>query len=271
MPSRSRTVALGGGARGRMTRFAEGGIVGRWLVLENLAYLPRVGSSNDLARDLIDLYFGEDQDLPPTVIFADLQTAARGRTGHWHAPAGRGLYFTFVVPARGAPLSVVPIAVARWMREALREATGLVTDLKWPNDLYVRRRKIAGILPEARTQGEKTMLAVGVGMNVSGSAASLGVADATTVEEELGREVPRASLFQALLDRIDRELSDPHWEHEVAAWEEASLHRRGDRMAVRREGREVRGEYLGLDSAGFLRLKTESGETVLPAGEVAEW
>lgn len=272
MPIGFGSPARGPGSRAHLTRFAEDGIVGRrWRTLENVVYLPRLKSSNDLARDLIDLYFGEEQELPPSVIFADAQTGARGRTGIWHAPAGRGLYFTIVTPSSGAPLSIVPIAFARWMREALLEATGLATELKWPNDLYVGRRKLAGILPEARTQGDETMLAIGVGMNVSGSAASLEIPDATTVEEELGRETPRAALFQALLDRIDRELSDPHWDREVEAWEHASIHRRGDRMAVRREGKEVRGEYLGLDPAGFLRLKTESGEAVVPAGEVAEW
>jgi BirA family transcriptional regulator, biotin operon repressor / biotin---[acetyl-CoA-carboxylase] ligase len=255
-----------------MIRFAEGGIVGsRWRTFENIAVLARTESSNDLARELIEIYFDEEENLPPTILLADRQTAARGRTGAWHAPADRGLYFTFIVPLSGAPLSVVPIAVARWTREALREATGLVADLKWPNDLYSGRRKLAGILPEARTQGHETMVAVGVGMNVSGTAASLGVPGATTVEEELGRPVPRARLLQTILDTIDHELADPHWDREVDGWERASLHRPGDRMTIRREGGEVRGEYLGLDPAGFLRLRTESGEAVLPGGEVAEW
>jgi BirA family biotin operon repressor/biotin-[acetyl-CoA-carboxylase] ligase len=255
-----------------MIPYAEGGLEAhRWRTFENLACLARTESSNDLARELIEIYFGEDQDLPASVLVAEGQTAARGRKGHWHAPAGRGLYFTFLVPSRGLPLSVVPIAVARWTREVVLEATGVVCDLKWPNDLYIGRRKLAGVLPEARTQGERTFLAVGIGLNVAGSAESLGVPHATTLEQEAGRPVPRAALLQSLLDRIDREFLQPSWEREVAAWERASLHRPGDRMTIRREGEEVKGEYLGLDASGFLRLKTETGEAVLPAGEVAEW
>ena len=255
-----------------MISFADGGLEARrWRTFENLACLARVGSSNDLARELIELYFNEDQTLHPTVIAAESQPAARGRTGQWHAPAGRGLYFTFIVPSDGLPLSVVPIAVARWTREAVRESTGVTCELKWPNDLYVKRRKLAGILPEARTQGERTMLAVGIGLNVTGTAESLPVPHATTLEEEAGGALSRARVLQALLDRIDRELVAPDWEREIAAWEEASLHRPGDRMTIRREGEEWTGEYLGLDPSGFLRLKTASGEAVLPAGEVAEW
>lgn len=255
-----------------MTPFADGGIEARhWRSFENLACMGSTPSSNDLARELIELYFNEDQALRATVLAAESQTAARGRNGPWHAPAGRGLYFTFIVGADGIPLSVVPIAVARWVREAVRESSGVVSDLKWPNDLYVGRRKLAGILPEARTQGETTYLAVGIGLNVVGRGETLEAPDATTLEEEAGREVSRADVLQTLLDRIDRELVEPDWEAEIAAWERASLHRPGDRMTIRREGEEVTGEYLGLDPSGFLRLKTASGEAVLAAGEVAKW
>jgi len=255
-----------------MTPFADGGITTRdWKTFENLACLARTRSSNDLARELIELYFNEDQALRSCVLVAESQTAARGRTGRWDAPAGRGLYFTFIVAAEGIPLSVVPIAVARWTREAVLESSGVRSDLKWPNDLYVRRRKLAGILPEARTQGETTYLAVGIGLNVAGSGEALDAPHATTLEEQAGRPVSRAEVLQALLDRIDRELVAPDWEREIAAWERVSLHRPGDRMTIRREGEELTGEYIGLDPSGFLRLKTEAGEAVLPAGEVAEW
>ncbi len=108
-------------------------------------------------------------------------------------------------------------------------------------------------------------------MNVRGDASSLHAPNATTLEEETGRPHALAPLLQALLDRFDRELSEPRWEDEVRRWERASLHRPGDRLIVRRDGEEVKGEYLGLDPSGFLRLRTSAGETVLPAGELAAW
>jgi len=246
---------------------------GRWSVFENVACLVSIGSSNDLAREVIDIYFQEEQKLPATVFLAEDQPGARGRGGReWKAPKGRGVYLTFVRPAPGGePLSVVPIAVARWTREAIKESCALAAELKWPNDLYVGRRKLAGVLAEARTQGDETYLAVGIGINVLGPAGEVGVPDATTVEEETGRAPSVLTALQALLDRLDRELTRADWSREVEEWERVSLHRPGDRMRVRREGKELTGQYVGLDPCGFLRLKTPSGEAVVANGELDEW
>lgn len=244
----------------------------RWRAFENVTFVSVMESSNDLARELIDIYFEEEERFPATVLVADSQPGARGRKGRWEAPAGQGLYFTFVREVRtGEPLSLMPIAVARWLREALREATGVKVQLKWPNDLYVGRKKLGGILTEARTQGEDTYVAVGIGLNVLGDPKKLGIPGSTTLEEEAGRAFALAPLLQAVLECLDSELAAPRWEVEVAAWEKASAHRRGDRMKVRHEGQETVGQYLGLTEEGFLRLKTASGEAVLSHGEVVEW
>lgn len=141
----------------------------------------------------------------------------------------------------------MPIAVARWLREALKEASGVEAKVKWPNDLYVGRRKLAGVLSEARTQGEDSYLAVGIGVNARGAAADVGVPAATTIEEELGRPVEIAPLMQAVVDRLDTELARPDWLREVAEWERVSVHRPGDTLRVRRDGDVVTGQYLGLD------------------------
>ena len=257
-----------------MIEFADGALdPGRWSVFQNLACLASIGSTNDLAREVIDVYFREEQALPATVFLAEEQPGARGRGGRaWKAPKGRGIYLTFVraVP-EGEPLSVVPIAVARWTREALKEACGIEAELKWPNDLYVGRRKLAGVLAEARTQGDDAYLAVGIGINLLGPAASVGVLDATMVEQETGRAPHVSAVTQGLLDRLDRELARPHWAREVEEWERVSLHRPGDRMRVLRDGKELTGQYVGLDPFGFLRLKTPSGEAVVSTGELDEW
>lgn len=245
----------------------------RWTFFENLTCLVSTRSSNDLAREVIDLYFTEEQALPPTVFVAEAQPGARGRGGReWKAPKGRGLYLTFLRSVgEGEPVSVVPIAVARWIREALKEASGVDAKLKWPNDLYVGRRKLAGVLSEARTQGDDSYLAVGIGVNVRGAAADVGVPAATTIEEELGRPVEIAPLVQAVVDRLDSELAHPDWSREVAEWERVSVHRPGDTLRVRRDGEVVTGQYLGLDPSGFLRLETSGGETVIASGELEEW
>jgi BirA family biotin operon repressor/biotin-[acetyl-CoA-carboxylase] ligase len=254
--------------------FADGTLdPGRWTTFENLASLAAIPSSNDLARELIDFYFQEEQALPPTLIVAEEQRRARGRNGReWKAPKGRGLYFTFVRRVVGhEPMTLLTVAVARWVRDAIQDACGLEARLKWPNDLYVGRRKLAGVLAEARTQAHDSYLAVGIGINVRGSADEIGVPHATTIEQETGRSTPLAPLLQTVVDRLDRGLEATEWPREVEEWERVSIHRPGDRMRVRSEGKEVIGEYRGLDPLGFLRLVTPAGETVVSNGELEEW
>jgi BirA family biotin operon repressor/biotin-[acetyl-CoA-carboxylase] ligase len=245
----------------------------RWKALENCVCFHALVSSNALARELIELYFDEGQTLRATVLAAEAQTGAYGRNGRgWEAPDGRGLYLTVLRRAEpGEPLSVLPIAAARWAREVLFEHTETPIELKWPNDLYVGRRKLGGIIAESRTQGDDTCVAVGIGINVRGKAADLGVANATTVEEETRKSFSLATLMQGLLDRFDRELARPRWDEEVRAWELVAAHRPGDRLTVRRNGEDVTGTYLGLDASGFLRLETSGGVTTVASGEVASW
>ncbi len=203
-----------------MIAFAGGALdPSRWRIFQNLGCLRSTASSNVLAREIIDLYFAEEQSLPATVLVAEGQPGAKGRHGKaWSAAAGRGLYLTIVrSAAEGEPISVVPIAMARWLRDAVEGATRVQAGLKWPNDLYVGRRKLAGVLSEARTQGDDTYVAVGIGLNVLDTAASVGVAGATTIEEEAGRPFDLAPLLQGVLDRIDSELASPDWSREVAA------------------------------------------------------
>lgn len=244
-----------------------------WQAIENCMWVHTIPSSNGLARDLIEMYFEEGLPLRTSVLIAASQPEAYGRNGRaWAAPEGKGLYLTLVRRTdAGEPLSIVPIAVARWTAEVVRQHTGVAVELKWPNDLYSGRRKLAGVIAESRTQGNETYVAVGIGINVRGRAAALPVPNATTLEEETGRAYPLAPLLQSLLDRFDRELAAPKWDQEVAAWELASLHRPGDRLTIRRHGEDLTGEYLGLDPSGFLRLRTESGVAIVASGEVAQW
>ena len=261
-------------AKSTLLQFADGTLdAGRWSVFENVACFGSIASSNDVAREIIDFYFQEEQALPATLLVAEEQPHARGRSGReWRAPKGRGLYFTYVRRVGAEePLSVVPIAVARWIQGAIEEAAGLTPGLKWPNDLYVGRRKLAGVLAEARTQAEESYLAVGVGINVLGTAEELGLPHATTIEQETGRRLALAPLLETVIDRLDRGLGTPGWTREIVEWQRLSVHRPGDRMLVRAGGKELAGEYRGLDPSGFLKLATPTGETIVSSGELEEW
>src|ERR687884_1476715 len=140
------------------------------------------------------------------VAVADEQTEGRGRLGRqWLAPTGTSLLVSVLLrpdvePARLPELSLV---AGRACAEAIAEAAGLETQVKFPNDVLVRGRKVAGILAEA-SEGR---VVLGIGVNVSQSGGQLPAeprTPATSLLLETGREVDRAELLVALLDRLER-------------------------------------------------------------------
>jgi len=143
---------------------ALGATVGRPLRLYD-----EVTSTNDEARR------AAAEGAPHGAAFlADTQTAGRGRQGHqWHSPPGENIYLSVVLrptvsPQRMAPLTLaIGVAVARAVDVALRQPRARI---KWPNDVYVDDRKIAGVLVEATTMGSHTTAVAGVGLNVLTSA-----------------------------------------------------------------------------------------------------
>lgn len=141
-----------------------------------------------------------------TVVVADHQSAGRGRRGRaWTDEAGRSLLASIlarprVEPARWATYSLMTaVAVA----EALRRLSGLDTRLKWPNDVLVRGRKIAGILVESRV-GTEPRLVVGIGINLGQTAFPGDLADrATSVALETGHAPGRDAVLATVLDEFD--------------------------------------------------------------------
>jgi BirA family transcriptional regulator, biotin operon repressor / biotin---[acetyl-CoA-carboxylase] ligase len=148
---------------------------------------------------------GED-DPEGAVAVADEQTEGRGRLGRqWLAPAGTSLLVSVLLrpgvePARLPELSLV---AGRACAEAIAETAGIETEVKFPNDVLVGGRKVAGILAEA-SEGR---VVLGVGVNVSQDAGRLPAdarTSATSLLLETGREIDRAELLLALLERLER-------------------------------------------------------------------
>ncbi|HET9673354.1 MAG TPA: biotin--[acetyl-CoA-carboxylase] ligase [Gaiellaceae bacterium] len=145
------------------------------------------------------------------VAATDEQTAGRGRLGReWVAPSGSSLLASIVlrpeVPTANLPeLSLV---AGRAVAQALAVVTGVEPEVKWPNDVLVDGRKVAGILAEARDG----RVVLGIGINVSQSADELpqrgATYPATSLLLETGRTVPRADLLAAVLERLEHEYDD---------------------------------------------------------------
>jgi BirA family biotin operon repressor/biotin-[acetyl-CoA-carboxylase] ligase len=141
-----------------------------------------------------------------TVVIADSQTAGRGRRGHaWVDEPGASLLASIVMRPRLEParLPGLSLAAAVAVADALTRTAGVTPRLKWPNDVLVGGRKLAGILLETRLSGDQATTILGVGVNLSQRVfpAELG-ATATSVWLVSGRLVDRDSLLAALLDAL---------------------------------------------------------------------
>lgn len=170
----------------------------------SLRYCGEIGSTNDAAMALALAGVPEG-----TAVLADRQTSGRGRRGHeWYSPPEAGIYLSVVVRPRVAAdvLPVLTLAAGVAVAEAIRIVTGLVVELKWPNDVVIGRpwRKLAGVLCEGASVGARIeAVVVGIGLNVLTTSYPPALASrASSLETELGRSVDRAPLVVALLERL---------------------------------------------------------------------
>jgi BirA family biotin operon repressor/biotin-[acetyl-CoA-carboxylase] ligase len=228
----------------------------------------QIGSTNDEAKQLAE--GGAAEGL---LVVAEEQTAGRGRAGRsWITPPGTALAFSLVLrpplPAERAVRLVMLAGLAAC--EALELVAGLHAVLKWPNDVLLSGKKVAGILVETALDGERLSYAVlGLGMNVSAAPPPEGVDfPATSVQAEAGHEIDRLRLLRAILARLEARYASLQDSGLHADWH-ARLGMMNERVVVRSTAGEHRGRAVGVDPEGALLLQLETGETLrLLAGDV---
>ena len=239
-----------------------------------LFFAAEVTSTNDIAARLADAGAGEG-----TTIVADSQTAGRGRHGRvWCSPPGAGLYVSTIVrpdrrtaPGPGPALLTLMAGVA--LAEAIREASGLVVAIKWPNDLVVARRKLAGILAEGAAYGTALEYVVlGFGINLRAAAYPPDVAArATSIESELGRQVDRGALLARALVNLSGArvaLAENRTSDLVNRWRELAPSAVGSSVEWRAGDLARRGVTAGVDDDGALRVDVGGATERVMAGEI---
>jgi BirA family biotin operon repressor/biotin-[acetyl-CoA-carboxylase] ligase len=194
------------------------------------------------------------------VVTADVQTAGRGRLDRtWDAAAGSSLLVSVLLRPDLPPdrWHLLTAAAGLAAVEACVQAGGFRPELKWPNDLLVDDRKLAGVLAETSAGA----VVVGMGLNVHAAPPGAAWAD-----EAAGRVVDRSDLLGAWLAALDRRLDD--WPALAAAYrsECATV---GRRVVVEQPGGRIEGVAEGIDDAGRLIVRPDGGDVVaVSAGDV---
>ena len=179
--------------------------------MKGVHHLEVTGSTNDVAHDL-----AVRGALDGTVVIAAAQDAGRGRLGRdWFSPATGNIYLSYVHRSRLQPpeLSALTLDAATAVATALEDATGVRASLKWPNDLLVKGRKIAGILTELHTEicpNGSPVVIIGVGLNVAIAASDFPEelrSIATSVLVEAGEAPEPRELAELIARRLREKLA----------------------------------------------------------------
>jgi len=236
-------------SRGLNTRF-----IGR-----KIHYFDYLSSTMDLAMQL-----GMDGAPGGTLVLAESQTKGRGRLGRgWFSPKYKGIYLSLLLrPAilpSGSPLLTLLSAVS--ICEAVKKAVGLELQIKWPNDVLLHNKKLAGILTEMNAEVDKVnFVVIGIGLNVNNDKKSL-IPQAASLKEAAGQPVSRVLLLQELLRRIENNyflLEDKGARVIVDRWRSLSL-TLGRRVKIYYQHKHIEGSAVDVDEDGTLLIRKDSG------------
>lgn len=243
----------------------------RWLG-KNLFCYRSVKSTNDLAADM-----AERGAIEGTVITSEEQVKGRGRLGRqWHSPTGTGIYVSMIFRPDLRPDSAPGISVATAVALADTLDAYLPNDvrIKWPNDVLIGNRKIAGILTELSAERNRVEhVIVGVGINVNQRAGDFPddiKKIATSLRREVKRKVDRVELLQRFLKNLERQYE----RYQVHRLQKARTKLRryssliGHEVTIRAGRFQNTGVAKDIDADGCLILQTDEGEVSVIAGEV---
>jgi len=245
-------------------------IVSRLTTLESIAVISRVASTNLVARRIVSECIENELSLPKAIIIAGEQFAGRGRNARqWSSPAGKGIYATTLLSMPADQLPLVPLEMANIVASYLREVFAIDARVKWPNDILVDGRKIAGILIEARMNEERAFVIIGTGINVEQVADDLRP-NATSIAEASLRDFRGIDVAtEAFIEHLDQRLGRPLVREAVLEeWRGYSIHERGDRIQCLVGERNVEGTWDGIDEHGRALLRNGGETIVVSAGDL---
>ncbi len=230
---------------------------------KSIEYFKEIDSTNIKAKDL-----AEEGAPEGTVVIAEKQEKGRGRRGRtWLSPEGDGIYVSLILrpamPPSGAPKITLMTAVA--VAEALLSLVNINITIKWPNDILVRDKKLAGILTEISTDMDAVnYIIVGLGLNVNTPTHHFSEelkGRATSLNIETGKPVSRTRLVRAYLEFFEKYyemFKTNNFAPIMTQWKQRS-NIIGQRIMVDVIGKKHVGEVTDIDDEGVLILKDDEG------------
>lgn len=236
---------------------------------KKVLYFDSLKSTMDMATQLALKNAGEG-----TVVIAETQTKGKGRLGRiWYSPKFKGLYFSLILRPKISmdKASIITLLAGVSICEAIKDYPGEETQIKWPNDIILRNKKLGGILTEVKAElDEVNFLIIGVGLNINNDKKSL-ISGATSLRQESIEELSRLGIFQNILYRLESNycLFQKRGPAEVIEkWRSRSF-TLGKRVKVYSHKEHIEGEAVDIDSDGALLVRKDCGFTQkITAGDV---
>lgn len=231
---------------------------------QQIHYEEVVESTQKIAHQL-----GMDDAPEGTVVIAEEQVAGRGRMDRvWYAPKHTGIWMSIIlrpnIPPPQAPQLTLLTAVA--IVQAIEQCTSLIPEIKWPNDILIKGKKITGILTELQAEADRIhSVIIGIGINVNQQRADFPdelkeIATSLAIEE--GNLIQRASLIQAIFSQLEKLYLlylEKGFQPIKLLWESYAVSI-GKIIRARTLSEQIVGRALGISDDGVLKLQDEHGK-----------
>jgi len=238
------------------------------IIGKKVYFFNKIPSTNLYAKNLIKKNIEEG-----TIVIADVQTSGRGRKNrYWHSPYG-GVWFSVILYPDLSPESgmLITMAASISVAQAIKDVTGINTEIKWPNDLLLRKKKVCGILTEIDSDLYKINYAiVGIGINVNNELDDELKKIAFSLKQEIGSKVSRIKILKSILENLDKnynKLIKKDIDYIKKTWFSFSKII-GRKIQIKDDNIVRKGIVKEIDDDGYLILRTRFGDIRITSGDV---
>jgi BirA family biotin operon repressor/biotin-[acetyl-CoA-carboxylase] ligase len=238
------------------------------IIGKKIFYFDRIQSTNLYAKQLID-----EKIENGTIVISDVQTGGRGRKNRtWISPSG-GLWFSVILYPDIAPRSgmVITMAASISVSKAIKKITGLKTEIKWPNDILLKNKKVCGILTELDSDLKKiNYVIVGIGVNVNNKIENQLNDIAISLKQVTRSDVSRDKLFRSIIKNFDvnyYRLKNNDFDYIKKTWLSYS-NIMGRKVKITEEQNIIEGVVKDIDDNGYLILETKTEKIRIYNGDI---